>query len=73
VEHYGRIRRQLLLLAVLFIVQGVLYSVIGWHRNVVVPLFILAILCAVVVLIMDRRRPRPGRSDPAGRGGFSAR
>ena len=59
VEHYGRIRRQVLLLAALFVSQGVVYSVIDWHRDMVVPLLLLGILCAVVVLVMDRRRPRP--------------
>ena len=48
----------MLLLAVVFIGQGVIYSVIDWHRDVVVPLLLLGILCAVVVLVMDRRRPR---------------
>ncbi len=58
-ELYARIRRQVLLLAVVFTVEGVLYSVIDWHRELVVPLLLLGILCAVVVLVMDRRRPRP--------------
>ena len=57
-EHFGRIRRQLLLLAVVFISQGGFYSVTGWHRELAVPVLLLGTVCAVVVLVMDRRRPR---------------
>ena len=46
----------MLLLAVVLIGQGVTYSVIGWHREAVVPLLFVGLLCAVVVLVMDRRR-----------------
>jgi hypothetical protein len=49
-------RRQLLIMATVSVMLGILAAVTGWYRDAAVPMLVVGIAYAVGVLVMDRRR-----------------
>ena len=55
----GRLRQRALVGAAVMVGLGVIATVTGEYRGAAVPLLLIGLVYAVVVLVMDRRRPRP--------------
>ena len=57
-DQRDRLRQRALLVATVMVGLGLAATVTGWHREAAVPVLVIGLVYAVVVLVMDRRRPR---------------